>query len=67
MDTKLLLVLGGIALVGLSMYVVNRFELHRTGLMRPLTTKGAAKLPTILAIVLGIGGGVLAYLGMRAG
>ena len=58
--------IGGIALLGLSMFVVNRYELHRKGLLVPLTTPGANKLPTVLALASGIAGGVLVYYGLRA-
>ena len=65
MDTWYLL--GGVAMFGASMYIVNRFGLHRQGLFTPLVTRGARKLPTLAAIALGTAGGALVYLGMRAG
>ena len=56
----------GIVLFGLSMFVVNRFDLHRRGLFEPLTTRGANKLPTLAAMAFGIAGGILVFYGLRA-
>lgn len=65
-DPKTLLSLGGVALLGLSILVVNRYNLHRGGIFAPLVTPGANKLPTIAALAFGLAGGILVYLGVRA-
>lgn len=67
LDPKLWSLGGGIALLALSMFVVNRYDLHRKGLLTPLTTSGANKLPTVAAMAFGIAGGILVYYGLRAG
>jgi hypothetical protein len=56
----------GILLLGLSMFVVNRFDLQRKGLFAPLTPGGANRLPTLVAMGLGIAGGILVFYGLRA-
>lgn len=61
-----LFLIAGALLFGISIFIVNRFNLQRGGLFAPLTTPGARKLPTLGAIGFGIAGGILIYYGLRA-
>jgi hypothetical protein len=56
---------GGIVLLGASLLIVNRFGLQSRGMMAPLRN-GQSRLPALAAIVLGLAGGALLFLGTRS-
>ena len=57
---------GGIVLLASSLMIVNRFGLQARGMVEPITS-GRDRFPAIAAIVLGLAGGALFFLGMRSG
>jgi hypothetical protein len=57
---------GGIVMLGGSALIVDRFGLQRRGISAPLAD-GRNRLPALAAIVLGLAGGALFFLGMRSG
>jgi hypothetical protein len=56
----------GAALFAASIYLVNRFDLSRGGIFRPILSGEGKRLPALAALALGIGGGIMIYLGMRS-
>jgi hypothetical protein len=58
---------GGIALLAISLMIVNRFDLYRKGPILMQIGNRQHGLPAIAAIITGLAGGALFFLGMRAG
>jgi hypothetical protein len=59
------MIVGGIVMLGASALIVDRFGLQRRGIREPLTND-QNRLPALAAVVLGLAGGALFFLGMRS-
>jgi hypothetical protein len=58
---------GGFVLLVASLVIVERFGLARKGLFQPLVANDGNRIAAIAAIVFGLAGGALIFLGTRAG
>ncbi|HWA17842.1 MAG TPA: hypothetical protein VG757_02495 [Devosia sp.] len=60
------MIVGGVAMLGGSALIVDRYGLQRRGITAPLAD-GRNRLPALAALALGLAGGALFFLGMRGG
>ena len=65
LDVRVWMMLGGAALLAGSLMVVNRFDLAKRGPFVSLMSNDGHRFPAAAAIVLGLAGGALFFLGMR--
>ncbi len=65
LEMKAWMVVGGIALLAISLIIVNRFDLTRHGPFVAIMSNGGKRLPGIAAVLFGLAGGALLFLGMR--
>jgi hypothetical protein len=65
LEPKAWMVIGGVVLLAASVLIVNRFDLARRGPFVAIMGNEGKRLPGIAAMVLGLAGGALLFLGMR--